>query len=117
MNEIKFRALSNGKLYQCHACNFETLNALVDVEGYHSPQWCRVEKFMEYTGLKDKNNIEIYKWDKLLNPIEKIVHLITFDFGCFHWGSIPVIVLNQMDGKLIVHEVIGNAYASPELIK
>lgn len=110
MREIKFRALSNGKLYDCHACNFDNMTALLTVEGANRPVWCSVENFIQYTGLKDKNGKEIYECD-IWNDNE--LHMITFNEGCFHvqikgllW-FITVAFANQeyFDDK----EIIGNA--------
>ena len=119
MNEIKFKALSNGKLYQCHACNFETLNALVDVEGSHSPQWCRIEKFMEYTGLKDKNGREIYGKD-IVNWENNVFEIRRDGLNSCWYGmpkydnSIRGILSPMGFGK---SHIIGNVWENPELME
>ena len=63
MEIIKFRALSEGKIYDCHACNFEASTALLDIKGWNNPQWCSVEKFLQFTTITDKNNKEIFEGD------------------------------------------------------
>ena len=61
MRKIKYRAIADGKYYDCHACNFEAMTALVDVEGFHSPTWCKIEQFFQYIDMVDSKSNEIYE--------------------------------------------------------
>jgi hypothetical protein len=65
VSKNKYRAISNGKTYNCHACNFEAMTALVDVEGFHIPQWCKIEKFVQYIDMVDHHSNEIFEGMKV----------------------------------------------------
>ena len=74
---------------------------------------------MQYTGLKDKNNVEIFEGDLLHCPsIELAYYKVVFDNGCFElyhrlsrWGLLSRLY------ELTEPEVIGNIYENPELLK
>jgi uncharacterized phage protein (TIGR01671 family) len=85
---------------------------------------------MQYTGLKDKNGIEIFEGDlckaKIYGLIEyDMICLIVFKNGCFGIEPIEDYVLIESKGKFKSFdqcnteknvEVIGNIYQNPELL-
>lgn len=78
--------------------------------------------FMQFTGLKDKNGIEIYECDIVMSfkkAYEDMPSINTVDFvnGCFKLCAkrISDIPLFNYQSKDI--EIIGNIYETPELFK
>ena len=76
---------------------------------------------MQFTGLKDKNGIEIYEGDILSNGVEWCNAEIKFDKGCFMWNNEPIGFNGDDDGYTYSPpstwgEVIGNIYEHPNLL-
>lgn len=83
-------------------------------------------ELMQYTGLKDKNSVDIYEGDILRyedrNPP---LRWITFDRGSFRSASrqgsttslYQIWHLEADDPSFVKAEVIGNIYENPELFK
>jgi len=80
---------------------------------------------MQYTGLKDKTGKEIYEGDILDTDLERPYLVVEFRNGCFvveccdnqetyHDIMYP---LEKEISNLEYHEVIGNIYENPELLK
>ena len=113
--EIKFRAWQNNKMY------FHELEKYLDGSGiYNQFVGCDKAIWMQYTGLKDKNGVEIYEGD--------IVRVCNNNNGFFE-----VIFINAyVGGWVLKHkeerflslgarkttdiEIIGNIHQNPELL-
>ena len=103
---------------------------LEDIEQKDSNEFCyelleQNEKVIkrQYTGLKDKNDVEIYEsdiikaiWSKDCDEYianEEWIGDIFFNYGSFDINGEWCVSLNCFNGTL---EVIGNIYENPELL-
>lgn len=104
---------------------------LEDIEQKDSNEFCyelleQNEKVIkrQYTGLKDKNDVEIYEsdiikaiWSKDCDEYianEEWIGDIFFNYGSFDINGEWCVSLNCFNGTL---EVIGNIYENPELLE
>lgn len=134
MREIKFRAwdkekkkwlsFDEGDPIQHDYTGFSTLGYWVEVFDFDEDRVV----LMQYTGLKDKNGVDIYEGDVLKMAVSKFVP----DEDGFDWEEIIVEVYfdsggfwykgaGRMDHNWHFHnqnerEVIGNKYENPELL-
>lgn len=118
MREVKFRAwyekekrfLSWGELQ----------DGTESLQTYFNNELSDVSPLMQYTGLKDKNDVEIYEEDNVRYPhIQsfKDVWQVKFHNGSFviKQGNILICIRDlAYKSKL---EVIGNIYENPELLE
>ncbi len=121
--EIKFRAFDNVKNEMIYNVFFEgQWWAYYGEVGGTFPGYEKikvgstdgVDRIMQYTGLKDKNGKDIYEGDIMSHPdfSKSTLGPVEFDRGCFNLGGWDCIRTNLSYG-----EVIGNIYATPELLK
>lgn len=118
MREIKFRAWHKEKEEMIYD------NFSVSYNGIpHDPFGFQPLEIMQYTGLKDKNGVEIYEGDILSRTVYK------------DWKSCDVVFFSEKEARYkLLHnneigkekyfvedigefEVIGNIYENPELLE
>lgn len=112
MRDIKFRAwvkaskntpyvMMSGDLSLVFKCNNKG-----GFEKYHAEDY----KLMQYTGLNDKNGVEIYEGDIIHDPLTGKRYTVIFDNGAFRTNGLVECSAFPND------EVIGNIYSNPELL-
>ena len=111
MREIKFRAWDGERMYWPYSLHF---NNIGNVAYCINPNMDEIRRpiLMQYTGLKDKNGVEIYEGDIIYYKYAmqggiqcNAQHVIEWDeqFACFN-------------GYRNGCEVIGNIHQHPELL-
>ena len=118
MREIKFRVWDWVEKQMCP----------VIVADFQNPQarvFCRLPKsgtqgifsadLMQYTGVKDKNGVEIYEGDILLDDFAEEYYIVKFFDGAFI-AECDGVIYDLADVALIT-AVVGNIYENPELVE
>ena len=125
MREIKFRAWHKeekiiGEVLGIDILHKEIFFSNEDVDCYEHTDFKDIE-LMQYTGLKDKNNKEIYEGDIVKLRANHGIGVIKYydEWGAFVVEYIkprPLTVLGMNYYKEDI-EILGNIYKNPELIK
>ena len=124
MREIKFRVWHKGKKIISEVFGIDILHKEIFFSN-DDVDYCEISDFkyielMEYTGLKDKNNKEIYEGDILFESFGEKYYKVVFENGSFRaefevdfeehsFDLIDVVAQNC--------EVVGNIYENPELME
>ena len=125
MRELKLKAyvedyplMNSGGL--CEVVSIDFKGGLVKL--HHKGIMAQFEinnvKLMQYTGLKDRNDKEIYEGD-ILQSVPDIYKKVAFVKGCFVVADIkhPNANLHLLEYYNGCYKVIGNIYENPELLK
>ena len=123
MREIKFRAWHKeekiiGKVLGIDILHKEIFFSNEDVNCYEHTDFKDIE-LMQYTGLKDKNNKEIYEGDVLSNGNDEKPYKVIFENGSFRAefeGDFEEYSFCLVDIVAQHCEIVGNIYENPELL-
>ena len=115
--EIKFRAWDRTHKRWRFEYRIRHDGSLVNCQGkpIHGNR-AKSYELMQYTGLKDKNDKEIYEGDILLNEVFGDYWEIRWNLKYGHWEAHQTKEdVNEELGHLMGFEIIGNIYENPEL--
>lgn len=134
MREIKFRAWDTKKLkmynsiedlYYENGVLEEVIFSKRGIHGEEDVKWECIEfvELMQYTGLHDINDVEIYEGDKISINIDK------YEYGSYYYSGIGTVVFEYgsfmvefgdiselLYGIHLDSVVKGNIYENPELM-
>lgn len=120
MREIKFRVWS---VLATRMINWENIFHLPAWEIFPGTPEQRPFNVMQYTGLKDKNGVEIYEGDVVSFKLAHSDYAYK-TIGEVVWYCGEAAFLVECDGEIFKHfdeireiEVLGNIYETPNLIK
>ena len=126
MREIKFRAWVKEKkaIFEVILIDYVTKKVTYLLERVGHLLSIRDAKFydvelMQYTGLKDKNNKEIYEGDILFESFGERYYKVVFENGSFKAeveGDFEEYSFDLIDVVAQGYEVVGNIYRNPELL-
>ncbi|MCL4431889.1 MAG: YopX family protein [Epsilonproteobacteria bacterium] len=113
MREIKFRAWDKVREEMAEVTNLDFNPVIVSLSTGTGREKDEFE-LMQYTGLKDKNGIEIYEGDILRDYDNELIGVVSFQDGAFivSWENE---FCNTFEWSS--ESVIGNIYENPELLE
>ena len=128
MRDIKFRGkrVNSGEwVYGDLQIQAKPLASILEYEqccGYGNPVPVITETVGQYTGIKDKNGVEIYEGDILhdgfgMGAVWWITEHCAFIVKAIGGGKVTSFHSLESDGALIRTAIIGNIHTNPELLK
>ena len=124
MREIKFRCWDR---FKQRWSNYKINDGTVYFMDKNTGVWYgsynkRYKDFnlMQYTGVKDKNNKEIYEGDILFESSGENYYKVVFENGSFRAefkGDFEEYSFDLIDVVAQSCEIVGNIYENPELLK
>ncbi len=124
MREIKFRAWDGKENEMLYAEEFPIYHEFDN--GLHSGKfagngdWYQLE-LMQFTGLQDKNGVDIYEGDilKITSSMATGIFNVFYFMGSFCWRFNMEATGSPLYPNLIgmTKEIIGNIHQNPELLK
>lgn len=134
MRDIKFRAWDEGK--KMMHLDFEFIRSGINGDDWvvfksdkqplnskphplENPFFNQQLKIMQYTGLKDKNDKEIYEGDIVKTKYQKMAKIVWDNENtCFATETVDKVVKDErMYCLKDIEEIIGNVCDNPELLK
>ncbi len=121
MRIIKFRAIRTGTKHFFHGeslLNDSLYKGEIGLSNSHQAtfEMCKKETLGQFTGLLDKNGVEIYEGDIIV--VEGLdTYSVVFDNLNLRFALQSKGLINHPLNDLSLFEVIGNIHQNPELLK